>query len=62
MQSKLKEFREDKGLSQVKLSELSGVCRPVIVKIENQSDVELKVSTLVKIADALGAKVTDIFF
>lgn len=62
MLNNLKEAREAKGWSQTKLSEVSGVSRPVIVKLECERNCEVKVSTLVKISDALGMKVTDIFF
>ena len=62
MTNKLKDCREAKNLSQSKLSEISGVSRPTIIKIEKGEGAELKTSTLVKLADALGSKVSDIFF
>lgn len=62
MINKLKDCREAKNLSQSKLSEISGVSRPTIIKIEKGEGAELKTSTLVKLADALGSKVSDIFF
>ena len=62
MNNKLKDCREAKNLSQSKLSEISGVSRPTIIKIEKGEGAELKTSTLVKLADALGSKVSDIFF
>ena len=62
MANKLREFRELKGMSQTKLSEISGVSRPTIIKIESGVPMELKTSTLVKLADALDARVPDIFF
>ena len=62
MNNKLKDCMEAKNLSQSKLSEISGVSRPTIIKIEKGEGAELKTSTLVKLADALGSKVSDIFF
>ena len=62
MINKLRDCREAKNLSQSKLSEISGVSRPTIIKIEKGESAELKTSTLVKLADALGTTVSDIFF
>lgn len=62
MINKLKDCREAKNLSKSKLSELSGVSRPTIIKIEKGEEVEVKTSTLVKLADALDTTVSDIFF
>lgn len=45
--------REDKGMSQRQLSELSGVPQKTISRIENGIDVP-KIDTLAKLAKALG--------
>lgn len=50
----IKELRTKKGLSQSKLSELSGVRKATISDIENGKD--FKVSTLFKILHCLGLK------
>ena len=62
MQNRLKEFREKKGWSQVKLAEESGVSRQTIISLEGGLVKECKTSTLVKLADALGESVSLIFF
>lgn len=62
MVNKLKDRREAKNLSQSKLSEISGVSRPTIIKLEKGEEADLRTSTLVKLADALGTTVSDIFF
>lgn len=62
MENRLRECREAKNISQVKLSEISGISRPTIIKIESGENVEVKASTLVKLAEALDTTVTEIFF
>lgn len=62
MKNKLKEIREEQGLSQEKLAEKSTVSRTIISELETgKTDVITNV-TLEKLASALGKKVTDIFF
>lgn len=62
MKNKLKEIREEQGLSQEKLAEKSTVSRTIISELETgKTDVITNV-TLEKLANALGKKVTDIFF
>lgn len=62
MESRLKEFRKKKGLTQDELSEKSGVSRTIISFLENGRTDCTMTSTLTKLADALGEKVTTIFF
>ena len=62
MGNRLREFREKLGWSQTKLSEKSGVSRVTINQLENNKVLVAKTDTLTKIADALGEKVTDVFF
>ena len=52
----LKEFRERKGITQEKLSELTGIDRKTIFRIENDKTAP-KINTYIKIAIAL--KITD---
>ncbi len=62
MQNKLKHFREEQGMSQVELSEKSRVARTVISRIETNKEVDVKLSTLSALANALEKKVSDVFF
>ena len=52
----LKEWRIYRGLSQTKLSELSGVTRKTIISIEQQKPFTPWTRTMVSLATALGAK------
>lgn len=58
---KIKEFREEAKMSQVELSEKAGVSRAIISGLESGTIEVTTTKTLVKIADALGKKVSDIF-
>lgn len=62
MENCLRQFREEKGWTQDELSAKSGVSRVTISGIESGRTTVAKTDTLVKIADALGESVTDIFF
>lgn len=62
MKNKLKEIRESKGISQEELSKKSGVSRPIISELETEKREVTTNVTLEKIANALGEKVSDIFF
>ena len=59
---KVKEVREEKRMTQEELSRKSGVSRPTIVAIENGEAKDVKVSTLLKLANALDTTVSAIFF
>ena len=61
MQNKLRHFREEQGMSQVELSEKSRVARTVISRIETNKEVDVKLSTLSALANALEKKVSDVF-
>lgn len=61
MEYKVKECREKAGMSQEELAKRSGVSRAIISGLESGSIVTTTTKTLVKIADALGLKVSDIF-
>lgn len=59
---KVKELREEAGLTQAQLAEKSGVSRVTIAMIETQKNYVTTTKTLVKIANALGKSVDAIFF
>lgn len=61
MAYKIREIRESKNLSQTELAEKSQVSRAIISGLESGRITETSTKTLVKIADALGCKVSDIF-
>lgn len=62
MKNKLKETREEQGMSQEELSEKSKVSRTTISELETEKKEVTTNITLEKIASALGKKVSDIFF
>lgn len=62
MKNKLKEIREEKGMSQEELAKKSTVSRTIISELENQKTEVITNITLEKLAFALGKKITDIFF
>lgn len=62
MPSRLKDAREKKGWSQAQLAEKASVSRATISALENQKATSMKTTTLTKLADALGEKVTSLFF
>ena len=53
----LVKLREDRGVSQTQLAKMLGVSQPAIAKLEAGRPKDVKVSTLVKYAAALGGKV-----
>lgn len=61
MEYKIKEFRESQGMSQVELSEKSGVSRAIISGLESGAITTTTTKTLIRIANALGKQVGDIF-
>ena len=62
MEYRIKEFREALGISQEELSAKSGVSRAIISGLETGTIEVTTTKTLVRIAEALGKKVSDIFF
>lgn len=61
MQYKIREKREELGLSQLELAKSSQVSRTIISGLENGNINVTTTETLLKIARALKCKVTDIF-
>ena len=59
---RLKEIREEKGITQEQLEEKSGVSRQTISAIENNENYQAKVGTLVALANALETTVDNLFF
>lgn len=59
MRLDIKKIRKNKGISQAKLAENSGVSRQTISNLENNPDAVTTTETLMKIATALGVKVSD---
>ena len=62
MKNRLREVREENGISQEELSEKSGVSRTTISELETEKKEVTTNITLEKIAMALGEKVSNIFF
>ncbi len=62
MNNRLKEEREIQQISQEDLSKKSTVSRTIISELENGKTEVVTNVTLEKLANALGKKVTDIFF
>ena len=60
MQTRLKELRKARGLTQFKLAKLTGLGRVNIVRFENASR-RLSESNALKIAKALGCTVEELF-
>lgn len=59
--NKLKQLREEAGLSQKELSLKSGVSRVTISMLETGSQTNTTANTLIKLANALDKKVADFF-
>ena len=60
MNFRLKEQREARGITQVKLSEMSGISRPIIVKMESRTPVSVTTDTLDALASALQIEPVDL--
>lgn len=59
---RLKEMREQKGITQEELEKNSGVSRQTISAIENNDNYQAKTGTLLALARALGTTVDKLFF
>ena len=62
MNNRLREVREEEGISQEELAKKSTVSRTIISELENQKTEVITNITLEKLANALNRKVIDIFF
>lgn len=56
----LRDVRRKKGITQRELAAISGVTRQTIIRIENSSDIEVRLSTLVLLADSLKCQLSDL--
>ncbi|MGN0686207.1 helix-turn-helix transcriptional regulator [Subdoligranulum variabile] len=61
MPFKIKEARRERGYTQEELARRANVSRATIAGLESGATVVTTTETLIKIADALGKKVSDIF-
>lgn len=61
LQYKIKMMREKKKMTQEILSEKAGVSRAIISRLESGEEVVTTTETLLKIANALECKVSEIF-
>lgn len=61
LQYKIKMMREKKKMTQEDLSEKAGVSRSIISRLESGEEVVTTTETLLKIANALECKVSEIF-
>ena len=59
--NRIKAQRESLGMSQSELANKAKISRTMISKLENNQKADVKVSTLLSIAQALGCTVGDIF-
>ena len=59
---RLKEIREEKGMTQEELEKKSGVSRQTISAIENRDDYQVKAGTLLALANALETTVDSFLF
>lgn len=57
----IKQYREEKHLTQAELSEKSGVARSLINQLETGKRTFANSKTLQKLADALDCKISDFF-
>lgn len=62
MGNKVKDFREQKGMTQLELAQKSGVSRITISQIENGVERNTTTKTVLNIAKALGTTVDELFF
>ena len=59
---RLKEIREEQGITQEELEKKSGVSRQTISAIENNDNYQAKTGTLIALARALSTTVDNLFF
>ena len=61
LKNRVKEFREEAGMTQDELAKRSGISRTMISKLETDQKSDCKVSTLFAIAEVLDKTVSEIF-
>jgi transcriptional regulator with XRE-family HTH domain len=57
LSANIKKIRQNKGISQDKLSKLAGVTLHTITKIETKATLDPRIVTIKKIADALDSSI-----
>lgn len=62
MKNRIKEFREELGITQSELAEKAGVSRTVINQLENENREIITSGTMIKLSEALGKSIGKIFF
>lgn len=62
MRYKIRERREQLGITQAALAEKSGVSRAIISRLESDQEFETTTTTLKKLAEALGTTVSRLLF
>lgn len=60
-ENRVRELREELGITQEQLAKKSRISRATISFIEKNKKSDLKVSTMLAISNALGVKIGDIF-
>jgi len=60
--NKIKERREELGISQDTLSKESGVSRSIISQLENKTQVNVTVNTMLALSSVLKQPVSNLFF
>lgn len=59
---RVREIREQKNMTQEELERTSGISRQTISAIENEKVSDVKVGTLLALANALGTTIDNLFF
>lgn len=62
MITRLEEIRKEKGLTREQLSELSGVSREVIARLETGKTKNPTVKNAYKICNVLGVRLVEVFY
>ena len=61
VKNRLKELRTERGISQEKLAEMSGISRATLSKIENNEECVVNTRTIAKLAEVFEVKPSEIF-
>jgi len=61
IKNRLKELRTERGISQEKLVEMTGISRTTLSKIENNEEVNVNTRTIAKLAEAFEVEPSEIF-
>ncbi len=61
MTYRIREIRENLGITQAELAEKAGLARATVWKLEVEDDVVTTTKTLERIADVLGVDLKDLF-